>query len=217
MEQTLTTYNNLQYSPIEIGPYCVVEVYEREVSQANCLGYFIQPLNGIGNIKNTIITRAKELASSELPNITVLAGRELESWDRRIVYAVFYELIPPKYPDLPEFHDYGEPSEPFDFWTEVEVTNEGRPASCQVSLTLTALDTPVEFWVNDDYFKIDVSNQIPADQKIITVDKAGVSYNSIPVNTFKFLSVPKLKTGINKIKVNKMTVSNVKVKYVKKF
>jgi hypothetical protein len=49
------------------------------------------------------------------------------------------------------------------------------------------------------------------------VDKAGVSYNSIPVNTFEFLSVPKLKTGINKIKVNKMTVSNVKVKYVKKF
>jgi hypothetical protein len=218
MENTLTVINNLQYNPIEIADFCIVEVYKDDISLVNALGYFIQPLDGVGDIKETIANRVRESAPSGYANLVVLAGREFDTFSRRIVYAVWYngETVP-TYPAAPEVHDLGEPGDPFDFYQDIEVINDSVPTDCKITLTIDRLDLPVEFYINDDYFKIDVSKQVPTDEKIIEIDKTGVKYNSVPINTYEFLSIPKLKSAKNLIKVNRLMIRKVKVEFIHKF
>lgn len=220
MENTLTVYNNLQYNPIEIEDFCVVEVYKDEISLDNALGYFIQPLKGLedNEIKSTIEGRVKQNKLSGYTQLAVLAGREFDSFSHRIVYAVWYKgETAPTYPAEPEQHDLGAPGDPFDFYQVLQVINDSAPTYCRITLTLDRLDLPVEFYINDDYFKIDVSDQIPTDEKILVVDKTGVSYNSVPINTYEFLSVPKLKSAVNQLRVNRLMIREVKVEFAHKF
>lgn len=217
MENTLTVINNLQYNPIEIADFCIVEVYKDDISLVNALGYFIQPLDGVGDIKETIANRVRESAPSGYANLVVLAGREFDTFSRRIVYAVWYngETVP-TYPAAPEIHDLGEPGDPFDLYQDIEVINDSAPTDCKVTLTLDRLDLPVEFYINDDHFKIDVSTQVPTDEKILVVDKTGVRYNSVPISSYEFLSVPKLKSAVNQLRINKLMIRKVKVEFAKK-
>lgn len=218
MENTLTVINNLQYNPIEIADFCIVEVYKDDISLVNALGYFIQPLDGVGDIKETIANRVRESAPSGYANLVVLAGREFDTFSRRIVYAVWYngETVP-TYPAAPEVHDLGEPGDPFDFYEPISVINDSAPTDCRITLTLDRLDLPVEFYINDDHFKIDVSTQVPTDEKILVVDKTGVRYNSVPISSYEFLSVPKLKSAVNQLRINKLMIRKVKVEFAKKF
>lgn len=218
MDESLITYNNLQYNPIEIEDFCVVEVYKDEISLVNALGYFIQPLKDIGDVKATIEERVRKSAPDGYENLVILAGRNFDSYSHRIVYAVWYNgAAAPTYPAEPEQHDLGMPGSPFDFYHTVEVFNDAAPTYCRLTLTLDRLDLPVEFYINSDYFKIDVSEQIPTDEKILVVDQTGVKYNSVPIYSYEFLSVPKLNSAINLIKVNKLMIREVKVEYVHKY
>ena len=218
MDNSLTMYNNLQYNPVEIADFCIVEVYKDEIVKTSALGYFIQPLKGVGDVKATIEERVRQSAPEGYANLVILAGREFDTFNRRIVYAVWYNgETAPTYPAEPEQHDLGAPGDPFDFYEHLEVINDSVPTYCRILLTIDRLDLPVEFYINDDYFKIDVSEQIPTEEKIITVDKTGVSYNSIPINTYDFLSVPKLKSGVNQLRVNKLMIREVKIEFARKF
>lgn len=218
MENTLTVYNNLQYNPIEIEDFCVVEVYKDEISLENALGYFIQPLKGIEDVKATIEQKVRQNKVSGYTQLAVLAGREFDTFSHRIVYAVWYQgETAPTYPEEPEQHDLGAPGDPFDFYQLIQVINDSAPTYCRITLTLDRLDLPVEFYINDDYFKIDVSDQIPTDEKILVVDKTGVSYNSVPINSYEFLSVPKLKSAVNQLRINRLMIREVKVEFARKF
>ena len=218
LEQTLTVVNNLQYNPIEIADSCVVEVYKDGITLANALGYFIQPLKGVGDIKATIESRVRESAPTGYANLVILAGREFEAFAHRIVYAVWYNGdTVPTYPEAPAQHDLGEPGDPFDFYEPISVINDSAPTDCRITLTLDRLDLPVEFYINDDHFKIDVSSQVPTDEKILVIDKTGVSYNSVPINSYEFLSVPKLKSAVNQLRINRLMIRKVKVEFAKKF
>lgn len=217
MNQSLTMYNNLQYNPVEIADFCVVEVYKDEIVKTNALGYFIQPLKDIGDVKATIENRVRESAPEGYEKLAILAGREFDTFSHRIVYAVWYNGEAPTYPKEPEQHDLGAPGDPFDFYQNISVINDSAPTYCRITLTLDRLDLPVEFYINDDHFKIDVSEQIPTDKKILIVDKTGVSYNSVPINSYEFLSVPKLKSGINQLRINRLMIREVKVEFIHKF
>lgn len=218
MNQTLTMYNNLQYNPVEIADFCIVEVYKDEIVKTNALGYFIQPLKNIGDVKATIENRVRESAPDGYEKLAILAGREFDTFSRRIVYAVWYNGdAQPQYPEEPEQHDLGAPGDPFDFYQPIQVINDSAPTYCRITLTLDKLDLPVEFYINDDHFKIDVSEQIPTDEKILVIDRTGVSYNSVPINTYEFLSVPKLKSGVNQLRINRLMIRNVKVEFARKF
>lgn len=218
MENTLTVYNNLQYNPIEIEDFCVVEVYKDEISLDNALGYFIQPLKGIEDVKSTIEQKVRQNKLSGYTQLAVLAGREFDTFSHRIVYAVWYQgETAPTYPEEPEQHDLGAPGDPFDFYQVIQVINDSAPTYCRITLTLDRLDLPVEFYINDDHFKIDVSEQIPTDEKILVIDKTGVSYNSVPINTYEFLSVPKLKSAVNQLRINRLMIREVKVEFARKF
>lgn len=218
MNQTLTMYNNLQYNPVEIADFCIVEVYKDEIVKTNALGYFIQPLKNIGDVKTTIENRVRESAPDGYEKLAILAGREFDTFSRRIVYAVWYNGdAQPQYPEEPEQHDLGAPGDPFDFYQPIQVINDSAPTYCRITLTLDKLDLPVEFYINDDHFKIDVSEQIPTDEKILVIDRTGVSYNSVPINTYEFLSVPKLKSGVNQLRINRLMIRNVKVEFARKF
>lgn len=220
MDNTLVVYNNLQYNPVEIADFCVVEVYKDDISLANALGYFILPLKDVEDVKATIEQKVKrdESKPTGYENLAVLAGREFDTFSHRIVYAVWYNgETAPTYPEEPEQHDLGAPGDPFDFYQLVNVVNDSAPTYCRITLTLDRLDLPVEFYINDDHFKIDVSEQIPTDEKILIVDRTGVSYNSVPINSYEFLSVPKLKSGINQLRINRLMIRNVKVDFIHKF
>lgn len=220
MDNTLVVYNNLQYNPVEIADFCVVEVYKDDISLANALGYFILPLKDVEDVKATIEQKVKrdESKPTGYENLAVLAGREFDTFSHRIVYAVWYNgETAPTYPEEPEQHDLGAPGDPFDFYQLVNVINDSAPTYCRITLTLDRLDLPVEFYINDDHFKIDVSEQIPTDEKILIVDRTGVSYNSVPINSYEFLSVPKLQSGVNQLRINRLMIRNVKVDFVHKF
>lgn len=218
MNNSLTMYNNLQYNPIEIADFCVVEVYKDEIVKTNALGYYIQPLKDIGDVKQTIRRRVYESQPEGYEKLVILAGREFDTFSHRIVYAVWYNGdVVPTYPEEPEQHDLGAPGDPFDFYEVLQVINDSAPIYCRITLTLDRLDLPVEFYINDDYFKIDVSKQIPADEQILIVDKTGVSYNSIPINSYEFLSVPKLKSAVNQLRINRLMIREVKVEFTHKF
>lgn len=218
MNNSLTMYNNLQYNPVEIADFCVVEVYKDEIVKTNALGYFIQPLKDIGDPKTAIRKRVYASQPDGYSNLVILAGREFETYSHRIVYAVWYNGdVVPTYPEEPEQHDLGAPGDPFDFYELINVINDSAPTYCRLTLTLDKLDLPVEFYINDDYFKIDVSEQIPAEEQILIVDKTGVSYNSVPINSYEFLSVPKLKSGINQLKINRLMIREIKIDFVHKF
>lgn len=227
MRHTLDVYNNLQYNPIEIDDFCIVEVYKDAIAETNVLGYYIQPLKGVDpskikeTIENGVLRRVDSYPKgSGYTDLVILAGRDFDSYSRRIIYAVWYNAETqevPQLPDEPEITDLGATTVPFELNQPKIIFNGSAPSYATITLTLDRLDLPVEFWINDDYFKIDVSQQIPVSDKILTIDKSGVKYNSVPINSYEFLSVPKLKTGVNVIKVNRLMIRHVKVQYIRKY
>lgn len=218
MNHTLTTYNNLQYNPVEIADFCVVEVYKDEISLVNALGYFIQPLTGVGDVKATIAARVQEKPQTGYSNLVILAGRDFDTFSRRIVYAVWYNGdTVPQYPEEPTEHELGAAGDPFDFYKNLVIKNDGAPTYCTITLALATTTEPIDFYLNDDYFKIDVSAQLPTKDKILVIDRTGVKYNGTPINTYESLAVPKLKFGTNYLNVNSITIDKVKVEFNQKF
>lgn len=218
MDHSLTTYKNLQYNPIDISSFCVVEVYKDEINSSNALGYFIQPLTGITDIKATIADRVWGQPEAGYDNLVVLAGRDFDTFDRRIVYAVWYNGdTPPQYPSEPTVAQLKEPAGSSSHYQEIVIENDGAPTYCTITLTLVGLSEPVDFYLNDDYYKIDVSTQIPSVKKILTIDRTGVMYNGKHINTYDSLAVPKLNFGTNILRMSNLSTSKVKVEFNQKF
>ena len=219
MDHTLNVYNNLQYNPIQIGDFCVVEVYKDEISLVNQLGYFIQPLDGVEDVKETITKRVREKHTAEgYDTLVILSGRKFDSYNRRIVYAIWCDPNAiPQYPEEPEQYEIGEVGDEFDHYQNLTINNEGAPTYCSITLTLDKLDLPIDFYLNDDFFSIDLSDQIPSDEMVLTIDRTGISYNGKPIDSYNYLSVPKLLFGVNYLSISRLMVKKVKVEFTRKF
>ena len=219
MDKTLVTYKDLGHDPIVIDDYCVVQVYKNEIALSNAEGYFIQPLNGLTNPKQTIEERVRKIGNPDnFEHLVILAGRRLDSFSRRIIYAVWYNGdIEPTYPARPTIEVLPEPDDRFNLFSSNKITNRGAKTNCKVTLTLGRTDIPVEFYINGDYFIIDVSKETPQLENVLVVDSTGVTYNSLPIDTFDLETNPSLDNGENVIRVLKSAVKKVKVEYMLKF
>lgn len=219
MAEELNIYENLQQEPVAIGQYCVVEVYRDSISTSTAQGYFIQPLEGLVNPKEAIEARVRKVANSgSRKNLVILAGRTYDSYNRRIVYAVWYNgTTVPTYPAKPTEPEYGDVGEGLSYFESHKFTNNGIPTDCSITLSIVRTDIPVEFYLNDDYFKVDLAGYALTGKQEVVVDKTGVYYNSRPVDTFELIAVPTLKSGENEIRCSQLAVQNVKIDYQTKF
>lgn len=219
MNNTLTFFNNLQYDPIQIDDFCIVEVYKNSISDENILGYYIQPLNGVTNPKETIANRVKQLAAVDLDGLAILPGRELNLYSHKVVYAVFYDTndAAPIYPLMPDQVDLGTPANPLDIYETIEIENEGTLTDCTINLALAASAKEVEFFINDQRYFVDISNYPRLDNATMIISKNGVSYGSLPIDSFKFSKPPQLEHGVNILRVNKIMVSDIEITYTRKY
>ena len=50
MVNTLNTYTNLQYEPVPIPAYTILEIYKETIAKSNSLGYCILPIGGLSKV-----------------------------------------------------------------------------------------------------------------------------------------------------------------------
>lgn len=212
MVSNLNTYPNLQYNPISIPDFTVVEIYKDTVAKANSLGYCILPIEGLDNqtIEENIITKVRESAPETYSNLAILN----EGFNRKVVYAVWYKGDAPVYPSN-EIQPALIATEPFNVWEEVEINNPSAPAAISLELDCSSLDL-IEFYINDNLFSIKIENPSEV-SNIVLVDGTGVKYNNKNIATFDFPTMPKIKNGLNCLKFNKTMIKGVKIKYIPKY
>lgn len=216
---TLTFFNNQQYDPINIQDFCIVEVYKNSITKDNILGYYIQPLKDITNPIETIENRVRRSVATDLTELVILPGREINQLSHKIVYAVFYDsnAEKPIYPLLPEEIELGKPAQQLDIYETIELNNEGTPTDCTIKLIISTLAKDIEFFINGRKYLIYASELPPAPEKVLIINKYGVTYNSIPVDKFEFMQPPQLQHGHNIIKVDRATVSDIEITYLRKY
>lgn len=215
MDNTLVMYPNLQFNPIKIPDFTILEIYKDTIAIESGLGYCIIPIEGL--TKQEIRDKAKEKADLVQPsgytNYTLLTGAS-DEFNHKIVYAVWYQGEAPSYPDEPEVIELT-PGQPHNIWHEIEVTNPAAPSFITVTLTCSAFGH-LEFYINDDYFAIDIDKPVSGVNEVI-ISKDGVTYDGKPIDNFKMSSAPKLKAGVNYIKVNSVNISKIGIKYRQKY
>ena len=218
MLQTLNTYPNLYFNPIDIPKYTIVEIYKDSIAQANGLGYCIVPLGDMDNdeIKTEIGTRIQNSQPTGYSNYVILAGRVNEDFDHRITYVVWYQgNTVPTYPDLPTIIVPADPLPAFDIFNKVTVTNAGA-APTDVTITLSVVAKgKIQLLINEDLYIINISKLTTNDTLVIS--KEGVTLNGKEYDDFIFPKVPTLERGINTIGVSKNCVNNIKIDYVPKY
>lgn len=215
MDNTLVMYPNLQYNPIKIPDFTVLEIYKDSIATDKGLGYCIIPIEGLTQqqIRDAAKAKADLVQPEGYTNYTLLTGAG-DEFNHKIVYGVWYMGEAPTYPDEPST-EVLTPEQPHNIWHEIEVENPSAPSFITVTLTCSALDH-VEFYINNDYFAIDIDKPVSGVNDIV-INKEGVSYNGKPISNFKMTSAPKLKTGVNYIKVNCVSISKIGIKYRQKY
>ena len=193
MVNTLNTYANLQYEPIPIPAYTILEIYKETIAKSNSLGYCILPIGGLSNaeIKAALTEKAALAPHEEYTNCKILAGRAAESYDHRIVYAVWYNGdVEPEYPEEPEVSPQGAPGEAANIWYTTERSNNTYPmAFLNIDIVCSSFDEPIEFYINDNYYYILITNPIEGDNHVY-VNQSGVQYHGAPVETFEMKAPP---------------------------
>lgn len=193
MVNTLNTYANLQYEPIPIPAYTILEIYKETIAKSNSLGYCILPISGLSDaeIKAALTEKAALAPHEEYTNCKILAGRTAESYNHRIVYAVWYNGdVEPQYPDEPEVSPLEEPAEAADIWYTEETSNNTYPmAFLNIDIICSSFDEPIEFYINDNYYYILITNPIEGDNHVY-VNQSGVQYHGAPVETFEMKAPP---------------------------
>lgn len=214
MENTLNTYPNLQFNPIKIPDFTLLEIYKESIAPTNGIGYCIIPIRDKTKeeIEQEIESKAATASHEGYTKLKVLSTGD---YNHKIVYAVWYEGDEPTYPQEPEVSVLT-PAPPLNIWKELEVENVAAPTYITVTLTCSAFDKPLEFYINHDYFAIDIEKPEEGVNEVI-VSREGVSYNGKPIDSFKMTSAPKLKAGTNSIKVNSVGISHVGIKYRMKY
>lgn len=217
MDNTLVMYPNLQFNPVEIPDYTIVEIYKDSIATENGLGYAIIPIEGL--TQEQIVSAAGAKAELKQPEgyvqYDILYGAEKPGFNHKIIYAVWYNAEKPVYPPEPSIVEQT-PAQPLNIWKELEVDNAAAPSYVTVTLTCSAFDDTLEFYINNDYFAIDIKEP-KSGVNTITIGRDGVTYNDKAIDSFKMSSAPKLKAGVNYIKVKTIGISNLGIKYRQKF
>ena len=215
MVSNLNTYPNLQYNGIKIPAFTVVEVYKDTIVKDNSLGYCIVPIEGMDN--QTIEDTIREKVNSNKPEGYETCAVLNEGFDHKIVYAVWYKGEAPIYPTNEAVDPIENPIVPFDVYETLNIENQGTaPTALTLELECSSFNEPIEFYINDDYFKILIKN--PSElSNIVRVDGTGVNYNNKNIDSFEFPTMPKIKNGLNCLRIKKTNVSKVKVKYTPKY
>lgn len=217
MLSTLKMYPNLQYNPIKIQDYTVVEFYTDTISSTTRIGYYILPIAGLS--ARDIQLKIEDLMSYQIPegydkSIMLFSTDNTLNYDNfnhRICYVVYYngEQLP-SYPASPTLGTEISPSEPFNPWNEITITNNGGSTPISLILDIPEIEnnTAITFYINDDSYTIVIPEpgSLKISQQIILM-------NNVTIQNFNLRSWPKLNAGTNIIKVPKNYVSQVKISY----
>lgn len=219
MTNTLTMYENLQFEPIKIAPYSIVEVYKSSLDSVNCLGYFIQPV--VDNMAQTIEERVRKVAAQEgFDSLAILAGNKGQYFNYRRVYAVWYNSADgaPSYPAEPEVMPLDPAAPAFNPYSEFTIDNEGVDCACAIEVAIAATgDNMIDLYLNDNHMTVFVNEVLREDNNFIVIDKTGVKLNDKKISTFDIDTIPLLKSGSNCLKIKNLNVTKVKVTYINQY
>lgn len=220
MNTNLTMFDNLQFEPIQIKPYSIVEVYQSNLDSKSCLGYFIQPV--VDNMQETIETRVREVAdkSGEFDSLVILAGRGGQYFNYRRVYAVWYNKADgaPSYPGKPNIDELPKPAQTPSPYTDFTFDNDGVDCYGSIELTIgNSTDRVVELWLNDNHMTITLPENLTEDNNVVIVNLNGVLLNQQKINTFDIQTIPKIKSGSNCLRIKNTNVTKAKVTYENKY
>jgi len=211
MDNSLMMYSNLQYNPISIPDFTILELYQDSIAEATRLGYSIIPIEGLST--QEIEDKCAELAATVQPDgytsYILLTGAEGD-FSHKIVYGVWYSGDAPSYPSEPAVSELVA-ADSVSVWQTLEVPNSGAPAFASITLTLSAFDN-IEFYINGDYFHITIDEPVDGVDTVI-INKSGVYYNDKAISTFEIDTLPKLQPGTNYIEVNATNITKVGIKY----
>lgn len=216
MVSNLNTYPNLQYNPISIQDFCVVEIYKDTIVKENSLGYCILPIKE-GDMEQKIREKVAESMPEGYTNLAILAGRAKVEYNHKVVYAVWYQNEMPTYPEAPVISDLPPVSAAYNIYQEIEVNNLGTaPAYIELELTCSSVDEPIDFYINGKFFSVTIEKNA-ADTHTLILNKNGVFYNGAAIDTFICPSAPRIESGINHLLFNRSNIQNVKLNYLPKF
>lgn len=218
MNTTLKMIDNLQFDPIKIPDYCLIEFYKDSIDKNSALGFSIISIAGltIDEIKSAIAEKVSFIVPEGYTDYVILAGRDSEEYNHKKIYVVWYKGEAPTYPAEPEIEEPAQPAEPAAAFEEYEIFNNGgKDTPITIEFTITTFGEDIEFYLNDDFYSITPS--LDYGTNVYIANSKGVSYQDIPIDTFKFPSIPYLMSGKNILKVKKTNVSNVNIKYTEEY
>lgn len=221
MQHTLNMYPNMQYNPIKIQDFTILEFYQDNISITSRLGYYILPIQDL--TVQEIEEKINNLALQKLPEgysqFIALPDRgtthTYNSYDHRICYVVFYQGdVIPSYPQEPALGTPIAPSSSFNPWNEINITNAGGPTALSIILTIAISTTSLEFYINNQNYKINSEVRVG---EVVKISKNGVYINNRQISDFDIQSWPYLTSGENTIRIPKNCVSNVQISYEMKY
>lgn len=211
---TINMYPNLQYDPIEIPKYCILEIYKDSIAETNSLGYTILNIEGKSNseIEQEIKTKVAASAPNTYTKLAILAGNTFVDYTNKIVYCVWYTGdIVPAYPEEPTITPLDSPGQQASIWEVININNPGVGTIAALQFNINNSLNKLEFYLNDVLYSIDLKDLKSTNS--INIDKGGLRVNGEYISSFSFNAMPALKSGQNVIKINKVNTTNFSLIY----
>lgn len=208
MEHNLITIPNLQYEPISIPQYTVLELYKDSIIDANYVGYYIVPIEGLtkDEIKIKLLDLAGTLEDYSYVKLLVSRDETKEQFKYKRVYGVYFNEDEPVYPDVPKVTPIETTGTLIDVWQTKEIENSGIEVPATIRLTVENDGDKLELYLNDNH--ISVENYSTGE--VVVSSTAENNGKTIEVS---FDEIPALKSGTNIIKIKATNITKVEVNY----
>lgn len=206
---TLTTFANRQYDPIEIPDYCVLELYKDTMADDNYIGYYIVPIGGL--TKDEIATKLTTLAGTQdgYTNFILLGNN---TYSRKRIAGVFYNDTVPTYIEGKSTVTTQTAASALNVYQEQTVTNNGIEVPCTIIVTVTDTTNPIELYINNNYIAFTAT-----ETGDYTIENEVCTFGGKIIDDFGSFDTVTLKHGDNVIKVNATNVSKVQVTYTETY
>lgn len=209
MNHNLVSIPNLQYDPIAIPDYTVLELYKDAVADANYIGYYIVNIEGLNETE--IETKLTTLAGTQdgYTNFVILASADnsKKQYSHKRIYGVFYNgSTAPAYPTYTVREATATTGTLVDPYQTFTIENEGISTPVQLVFTVDSVDEPIEWLLNNNYG----ATVLDKAGKLVVGQESTINGEPVDVD---YAEIPCLMHGTNTLKVKATNVSKVECKY----
>lgn len=215
----MTLMDNQEFDAISTGNYFILEGFKDSISANTKVGYSI--INIDNKTTDEIKSEVDKIMTDNMPSgyssygiawnrANVLSKEKI---NHKIVYGV-YGVTTVAYPAYDSSIDKNTVAAVFDEYNTELVENAGRAAAATLTLTIDDMESPIQFYINDDFYSFMID--IPASGvNTVAIDSNGITYNgvlnrNVVVDDYH---APILKNGKNTLRFSKKNIKHFNLIY----